>query len=70
MLTTAESSDEEENPRSEEGNPLSDEEYKTPAEEQEFPAATTKHEKMVRFKEKNRPPTPKLAELEPTQEKP
>ncbi|EOA81283.1 uncharacterized protein SETTUDRAFT_23664 [Exserohilum turcica Et28A] len=65
-----ESSDEEENPRSEEGNPLSDEEYKTPAEEQEFPAATTKHEKMVRFKEKNRPPTPKLAELEPTQEKP
>ena len=47
MLTTAESSDKEENLRSEEGNPLSDEEYKTLAEEQEFPAATTKYEKMV-----------------------
>ncbi|KAL6163624.1 hypothetical protein ACJQWK_10159 [Exserohilum turcicum] len=63
MLTTAKSSEEEK-------NPLSDKEYETPAEEQEFPAAPTKHEKMARFKEKNRPATPKPAELESTQEEP
>ena len=57
MLTTAKSSEDEK-------NPLSDEEYETPAEE-EFPAAPTKHEKMARFKERNRPATPKPTELEP-----
>ncbi|EOA81820.1 uncharacterized protein SETTUDRAFT_165398 [Exserohilum turcica Et28A] len=62
MLTTAKSSEDEK-------NPLSDEEYETPAEE-EFPAAPTKHEKIARFKERNRPATPKPTELEPAQEEP
>ena len=63
MLTTAKSSEEEK-------NPLSDEDYETPAEEQEFPAAPTKHEKMARFKERNRPATPKPTGLNPDQEEP